>query len=180
MDFDHKEVSLTLGRKPQGGKISVYNDTLCDPITEYMGALAFYDSLNAHLSIADRDLARDVGQLDILIRAGVESIQIVLQRLGTYNILEREFSCNYRTLHEVVSIAIKNRLMEIQGKIKANQERVREALLKKGAYMREKFGDDSVQAWDCRQELLLFDDVELKKRAGKYREFLEKNNEKAT
>jgi hypothetical protein len=46
--------------------------------------------------------------------------------------------------------------------------------------MREKFGDDSVQAWDCRQELLLFDDADLKKRAGKYREFLENNNEKAT
>ena len=68
MDFDHKEVSLTLGRTPQGGKICVYNDTLCDPIAEYMGALAFYDSLNAHLTVADQDLARDVGQLDILIR----------------------------------------------------------------------------------------------------------------
>jgi hypothetical protein len=68
MDFDHKEVSLTIGRKPQGGKICVYNDTLYDPITEFMGALAFYDCLNAHLTLADLDLARDVGQLDILIR----------------------------------------------------------------------------------------------------------------
>ncbi len=119
MDFDHKEVSLTLGRKPQGGKICVYNDTLYDSITEYM---SFYDCLNAHLTIADQNLARDVGELDILIRglelnrllretvaggpviednirAGVESIQIVMQRLGTYNILEREFSCNYRTIY---------------------------------------------------------------------------------
>jgi hypothetical protein len=104
----------------------------------------------------------------------------MLTRLSDYNILDREFSCNYRSLYEVLTITLKNRLMEVQGKIKANNEKARDTLLKKGAYMRGKFGDDSVQAWDYRQELLLFDDAELKKRAGKYREFLENNNEKAT
>jgi hypothetical protein len=131
MDFDHKEVTLTIGMKPQGGKITVYNDTLLDPITEYMGILAYYDCLNAHLVEGDPALARDIGQLDILIRgielnrllsvtaaggqeieenirAGVESINIMLTRLSDYNILDREFSCNYRSLYEVLTIKLKN------------------------------------------------------------------------
>jgi hypothetical protein len=42
------------------------------------------------------------------------------------------------------------------------------------------FGDDSVQAMDEREKLLRFDDVDLKNRAEKFKEFLDWNNEKAT
>jgi hypothetical protein len=77
-------------------------------------------------------------------------------------------------------IALKNKLMEVQGRIKSNNSKVRDDLIKRCEYMSRKFGEQSVQADDCRAELLRHDDVNLKMRAGKYREFLENNNEKAT
>jgi hypothetical protein len=114
------------------------------------------------------------------IRLGIENINVVLGRLEGKNIMERGFTCNYRTLYEVVMILLKNKLMEVQGRIKSNNSKVRDDLIKRCEYMARKFGEQSVQADDCRAELLRYDDVNLKMRAGKYREFLEKNNEKAT
>jgi hypothetical protein len=95
-------------------------------------------------------------------------------------LLDREFTCSYRSLYEVVLISLKNKLMEVQGRIKANKSKYRDDLIKRCEYMADKFGDHSLQAEDCRAELLRYDDVNLKMRAGKYREFLENNNEKAT
>jgi hypothetical protein len=42
------------------------------------------------------------------------------------------------------------------------------------------FGFDSIQAEDEREKLLRMDDLDLKSRANKFREFLDNNNEKAT
>jgi hypothetical protein len=42
------------------------------------------------------------------------------------------------------------------------------------------FGFDSIQAEDEREKLLRMDDLDLKSRAVKFREFLDNNNEKAT
>jgi hypothetical protein len=203
MDFDHKEVSSTLGTKPTAGKMVVFDDTLLDPISEYIGKLAIYECLAAHLAVGDRELTRDVAQLDILIRGlelnllivntaaggeiveenirtGIENIRVVTNRLEGFNILERDFTCNYRSLYEVVLISLKNKLMEVQGRIKANKTKFRDDLIKRCEYMADKFGEQLLQAEDCRAELLRHDDVNLKMRAGKYREFLESNNEKAT
>ncbi|MFN9938341.1 MAG: hypothetical protein ACK56I_02595, partial [bacterium] len=47
-------------------------------------------------------------------------------------------------------------------------------------YMINTFGDNTVQAEDARGELLRYDDRELKERVGKFRDFLDENNEKAT
>jgi hypothetical protein len=120
------------------------------------------------------------GVVEENIRLGIENINVVLGRLEGKNILERGFTCNYRTLYEVVMISLKNKLMEVQGRIKSNNSKVRDDLIKRCEYMARKFGEQSVQADDCRAELLRYDDVNLKMRAGKYREFLEKNNAKAT
>jgi hypothetical protein len=46
--------------------------------------------------------------------------------------------------------------------------------------MEEKFGVNSTQAMDTREHLLRFDDILLKERATKFREFLDANNEQAT
>jgi hypothetical protein len=46
--------------------------------------------------------------------------------------------------------------------------------------MKRKFGEDSQQCTDVREEILRLDDVLLRERATKFKEFLEKNNEKAT
>jgi hypothetical protein len=113
MDFDHKEVSLTLGTKSTAGKMAVFDDTLSDPISEYIGKLAIYECLAAHLVVGDRELTRDVAQLDILIRGlelnllivntaaggevveenirtGIENIRVVTNRLEGFNLLERD------------------------------------------------------------------------------------------
>ncbi len=82
MDFDHKEVSLTLGTKPTVGKMVVFDDTLIDPISEYIGKLAIYECLAAHLAVGDRELTRDVAQLDILIRGLELNLLIVNTAAG--------------------------------------------------------------------------------------------------
>jgi hypothetical protein len=181
----------------------VFDDMLLDPISDNIGKLAIYECLAARLAVGDRELTRDVAQLDILIRGlelnllivntaaegeiveenirtGIENIRVVTNRLEGFNILERDFTCNYRSLYEVVLISLKNKLMEVQGRIRANKTKFRDDLIKHCEYMADKFGEQSLQAEDCRAELLRHDDVNLKMRAGKYREFLESNNEKAT
>ncbi len=46
--------------------------------------------------------------------------------------------------------------------------------------MKDKFGDNSVQYMDEHEKLLRYDDLRLKERAVKFREFLDVNNEKAS
>jgi hypothetical protein len=56
---------------------------------------------------------------------------VVTNRLEGLNLLEREFTCNYRSLYEVVLINLKNKLMEVQGRIKSNKSKQRDELIKK-------------------------------------------------
>jgi hypothetical protein len=76
-------------------------------------------------------------------------------------------------------MGLKNKLLEIQGRIKRKRSNMREYLLGRIQYMINTFGDNTVQAEDARGELLRYDDRELKERAGKFRDFLDENNEKA-
>jgi hypothetical protein len=69
------------------------------------------------------------------IRIGLENIILVLQRLDGKNLLEKEFTCSYKTLYEVVLISLKNKLMEVQGRIKANNSKIRDDLIKRCEYM---------------------------------------------
>ncbi len=43
MDFDHKEVTLSLGGKSVAGKMAIFDDTLMDPVSEYIGKLAIFE-----------------------------------------------------------------------------------------------------------------------------------------
>jgi hypothetical protein len=83
-------------------------------------------------------------------------------------------------LYTVVMMGLKNKLMEIQGRIKRKRNSMREFLLGRIQYMIQMFGDKTVQAEDARSELLQYDERELKERAGKFKDFLDENNEKAT
>jgi hypothetical protein len=87
MDFDHKEVTLTLGMKSSAGKMAVFDDTLSDPVSEYIGKLAIYECLAAHLTEGDWELTRDVAQLDILIR-GLELNYLIQKTAAGGEIVE--------------------------------------------------------------------------------------------
>ncbi len=163
--------------------------------------MALFDSYANHVVDRDVELDRTVTQLDILIRNAelikillllergdigeleerlnitMENIGAVINRLRGIDMLERGYQCDYRTLYEV---SIKNKLMEVQARVKRDKERARENLVNRVGYMAGKFGTFSVQAEDCRRELLRFDDLDLKNRAGKFRDFLIDNNERAT
>jgi hypothetical protein len=203
-DFDHKEVLLTIGKAPPVGRVTIYDSTLSDPLSESIGVLALYDILGNHLTVRDDNLDRNVTQLDILIRNAeltkililvergnkeeledqmrntMENIGITVNRLRGMNMLEREYQCNYRALYEVAMMGIKNKLMEVQARIRRDKDRARDCLVKRVDYMAGQFGTFSVQAEDCRKDLLRFDDIDLKNRAGKFREFLIDNNERVT
>jgi exonuclease III len=203
-DFDHKEVLLIIGKVPPVGKVTIYDSTLSDSLSESIGMLALYDTYANHLSERDGELDRNLTQLDILIRNAelikiilllergdtremeerlgttMENILVVTDRLRGLNMLEREYQCDYRTLYEVAMMGIKNKLMEVQARMKRDKNRARENLVRRVDYFSGKFGALSVQAEDCRRELLRFDDLDLKNRAGKFRDFLMENNEKST
>jgi hypothetical protein len=158
--------------------------------------LALYNILGSHLSVRDEILDQNVAQLDIIIRNAelikililvergdkeeledrmrntMENIGITINRLRGMNILEREYQCNYRALYEVSMMGLKNKLMEVQARMKWDKDRARDYCVNRVDYMAGQFGTFSVQAEDCRKELLRFDDMDLKNRAGKFKEFL--------
>jgi hypothetical protein len=53
-------------------------------------------------------------------------------------------------------------------------------LIERTVYMENTFGVDSYQAFEQRETLLRYDDVKLKERATKFRDFLDCNNERTT
>jgi exonuclease III len=67
-DFDHKEVLLTIGKTPRAGKVTIYDNTLSDSLSESIGIMALFDSYANHAVDRDVELDRNVTQLDILIR----------------------------------------------------------------------------------------------------------------
>jgi predicted alpha-1,6-mannanase (GH76 family) len=77
-------------------------------------------------------------------------------------------------------MGVKNVLMEIQKRMKSDDKLLRERLLRREEYTRNVFGERSQQWYDAKDAVLRFDDVQLKERAVKFREFLDVNNEKAT
>jgi hypothetical protein len=77
-------------------------------------------------------------------------------------------------------MGVKNVLVEIQNRMKRDDKLLREQLLKREEYTKNVFGERSQQWYDAKEAILRFDDVQLKERAVKFREFLDVNNEKAT
>jgi hypothetical protein len=60
------------------------------------------------------------------------------------------------------------------------ENETRDYLSERIRYMEQKFGVESEQAEEQREKLFRFDEIGLKERANRFREFLDKNNEKAT
>jgi hypothetical protein len=168
------------------------------------GVMSVYDTVNNHLVEQNVDIRNNVTQLDILIRE-VELIKVLMSREGCTeelerrrataenniaivmgrfpemaNLIEGEFSCNYKQLYEMIMMGLKNVLVAVQNRRAKEQTATRDFLINRINYMEEKFGVNSTQAGDTREQLLRFDDTLLKERASKFREFLDANNEQAT
>jgi hypothetical protein len=75
---------------------------------------------------------------------------------------------------------IKNRLVALQKQRAVERKLKRDNIIDRIHYHERKFGENSVQANDEREKLLRLDDLNLKERATKFKEFLDVNNEKAT
>jgi phage baseplate assembly protein W len=203
-DFDHKGVNLMLGKKMKWGKISIHDSTIGDILTTPAGTWAIYDAMGNHLATRDGELHNNLVQLDLLIREKelvdimiskngltielnerldnvMININTVLGRLpSTEDLMEREFGCDYRRLYEVIMNGLKNVMVAIQTRRAVAENETRVYLVNRIRYMEEKFGEGSEQAEEQREKLFIFDDTGLKERANRFRDFLEKNNEKAT
>jgi len=203
-DFDHKEVVMYIGKKFPRGKISIFNSTLDDPSADNLGKLSIYETLSIHLQNPDLALTGIIGSID---RKMVETRELIelenkfgtnerrMQRIENLSreiddmfrdlpriedILDLEFSCDKRTLYEVVTLGIKNKLVGLQSFITKQGKLFREELIRKILEYEERFGGDSPQVEICKERLTRYDDDRLKLSAGRYAEFLAKNNEKPT
>jgi exonuclease III len=203
-DFDHREVTLKLGRNGIGAKVTIPDSTLQDDMAEDKVYLTVYENVINNLTDIDVGIRDNLVQMNILIsekeilcrQSQVDGMNIELsQRLETKQmnigviknrlpaineLLGRVFTCNYRILYEGIIMGVKNVLMEIQRRRRSDDNVVRERLLVREGRMRTVFGENSQQWFDAKEALLRFDDVKLKERATKFREFLDANNEKAT
>jgi hypothetical protein len=163
-----------------------------------------YDALNNHLVLRDEDLSNMIGQLELLVREKEQvakmmmrrgddvilrernltieaNINVVCSRLPRVEVLlNRNFSCDFRQLYEVCTMGIKNRLVALQKQRGIEAKLQRELIIERIRYFEEKFGENSMQVGDEREKLLRYDDIKLKERATKFKEFLDVNNEKAT
>ena len=94
--------------------------------------------------------------------------------------LRGEFSCSRKNLYEVMIMGLKNRLIGIQ--VKA--EKMEKAGRKQMVSIREMYerleGKNSAGWLEANEAILNMDDTKVKRRAGKFREFFENNNEKPT
>ena len=144
-DFDHKEVTLILGKNGKRRNENIYKGTITDIRAKYVGTCAMYDILNEHLRVPIdrvrlqlgqieskiRELNRNIGlmggELDIKderIEETWEEIEGIINNMPEEtDMLDREFICDYRTLYEVLIMEIKNRLLGIQADNKRREVR---------------------------------------------------------
>jgi hypothetical protein len=192
-----------MGTKKQGIRVSIFDNTLNDVMAEDSVYATVYENLLNNLSVRDRVAMDNVIQLYILINernalreeqmvddnmdvrlrieTNVLNINVIKGRMPVLSeLISRQFNCNYRTLYEGLIMGVKNVLVEIQSRMKRDEKFLRGQLLKREEYTKNVFGERSQQWYDAKEAILRFDDVQLKERAVKFREFLDVNNEKAT
>ena len=110
----------------------------------------------------------------------LEIEEILGEMPGIAELSEMIFTCDYRNLYEVLMMGIKNRLMGIQVNNKNRESREKRQLQEMKKMYEELEGKNS-EGWKrCNDDILELNDRDLKRRAGKYREFFEQNNEKPT
>ena len=99
---------------------------------------------------------------------------------GVEEMLRGDFSCNKKSLYEVMIMGLKNRLIGVQ----VQAEKMEKAGRKQLVSIREMYerleGKNSAGWLEANEAILNMDDLKVKRRAGKFREFLENNNEKPT
>jgi len=197
-------VTLSLGKKKGTGKVVIFNSTLEHKISKLLGVAHIYDCLNNHMLVRDDITAVRIGRalrlikeyMDLesegLLRGQVnlytdrmnvllEQIVVEIDSLPTMDmLLEGEFSCDWSTLYEVVTGNLKNAIMELQAKVRKDENSHRELLLRKIRRMEENFGRESEQVSDSIKDLNNHDNIVLKRKADKYKEFILDNNEKPT
>jgi exonuclease III len=122
-DFDHREVSLKMGKKKQGIRVSIFDNTLNDAMAEDSVYVTVYENLLNNLAVRDRAAMDNVIQLYILINernslreeqmvddnmdvrmrieANVLNINVIKGRMPVLSeLINRQFNCNYRILYE--------------------------------------------------------------------------------
>ena len=203
-DFDHKMVSLWLGKKKSVNKINVFNSTLDHALAEKIGTISIYDCINNHLTLRSVDLARYIGNFMRMIQEffDVEAalyksvnpdnckqrLKTILERMDLElmglpaidDLLAMEFACDFKFLYEAMSSNLKLSLVELQNRQKEISRLEREILLGKVQRMEQNFGIESEQFTDAISKLNIFDDKILKDKANKFRDFVLTNNEKPT
>jgi len=203
-DFDHKMVSLWLGKQQVKNRINIFASTLEHHLAEIVGKVSIYDCINNHLVTRFENLSGCIGNVMRWLQEYYEvecamytsinpencQVRMVtlqgwvlheLQGLPDIEVLlELEFTCNFKNLYEAVANNLKLSLAELQNWQKKLLSLERENLLMKVRRMESNFGIESEQFSDAINLLNRFDDQQLKLRANKFRDFVLKNNEKPT
>jgi len=203
-DFDHKMVSLWLGKKKSGNKINVFNSTLDHVLAGKIGIISIYDCINNHLTHRSDELAGYIGNFmhmtqeyydveaamynsvnpDICkhrLTTLLERMDLELTGLPAIDgLLAMEFASDFKNLYESISSNLKLSLVELQNRQKEVSRLEREILLGKVQRMERNFGIESEQFSDAISKLNIFDDKVLKNNANKFRDFILTNNEKPT
>ena len=150
-DFDHKEVTVKLGGFPKKRNENIYRSTVNDVRAKYVGKCAMYDILNEHLGEPVANIRTVVGEIEQKVKQintiynvnegilgdeiyhEIEGKEIEIEELigelpGVDDLLERNFSCDFRKLYEVLIMGIKNRLLGIQVNNKNRENREKRML----------------------------------------------------
>ncbi len=179
-DFDHKMVSMWLGKKQVCNRIRIFNNTLEHILAEKVGIISIYDCINNHLLIGSENLARYIGNFMWLFREyyDVEEamyssvdptvarhrLEVLLQIMDAEFLdlpnldvlLELDFTCDFKNLYESIANNLKLVLLELQNRQKKLSQLKREVLLNKVHRMERNFGISSEQFLNCFRDFLSF------------------------
>ena len=187
-------------------KENIYNETLNSTEIKYVGILAFLDIINEHKNIPNENIRRTLGELEYRVRElellrirhgvigngeGVEEggekveKELVIQGIidilpGVEEMLRGDFSCSRKNLYEVMIMGLKNRLIWIQVKAEKMEKAGRKQMVGIWEMYERLEGKNSAGWLEANEVILNMDDTKVKRRAGKFREFFENNNEKPT
>ena len=141
-DFDHKKAVLYLGKTSKRNVTKVYNDSLTHLIAGQLGRCLIYDSLCNHLRDKNEQWSNIIGRILVQIndfyeieelnyKAGGNDvlwgrINMILENIGNNFdllpdvdiVLNMVFTCEWRTLYEVVTNNLRNGLLHLQANIK--------------------------------------------------------------
>jgi len=196
-DFDHKPVMLELGKSTTKYIPSIRHGTLDDITANIEGKIGIYELISAHLVEINIDLNRVIGRLEVLIREkrkiiwegeGDRSLETVDDEIeaelinlpGMIDLLNNDFTCDKRTLYEVTMMGLKNRLLNLQIILDKQKRAERDNLTSNVHRSKRQNGIESLEYKQSLDRLLTYEDNKLKQRAGKFRDFFDKNVEKGT